>query len=350
MKNKFNLGKILIVAVLTVLIWVWADRAKTDEFIVTGAIIRVDTSADPRLWISINNRPIAAVEKIVLEGPSSKTDLAQRQQRDNKLIFEFFLNPQQLPELQEAGTHSLNLTEFFRKSAMIKQLGLSVKSCQPARLDVLVKKLVEKQLNVECIDENGTVRKVETIEPAKVTIPVPDDWTGNAKIKLTAVEINQAKSAAITKTAYIELPDGQTRSSPDSSGVKIKLPATEKSLPEYSIKKPTIGFVLSPNLIGKYNVELLNPQEVSVINIRATAEAKDAYEQQEYQIMVYISDSDIPTAGQSSVEKKRKVDYNFPRQFVRSDEIQLKGEPVEAKFKLVPITAGPAGGAAPTGG
>jgi hypothetical protein len=340
MTKKISPGKMLIVAVLTVLIWVWADRAKTEEFVVTNAVIRVDTSADPMLWISINNKTATAINKIVLEGSSSKIDKAQREQRENKLIFEFFLNPQQFSELQEAGTHSLNLAEFFRKESVIKQLGLSVKGCEPAKLDVQVKKLVEKQLNVECIDESGALRKVETAEPAKVTILVPDDWTGDAKIKLTAVEINQAKSTAISKTAYIELPDGQTRSS--ATAVKVKLPAAEKSLPEYSIKKPTVGFVLSPNLIGKYNVELLNPQEVSVVNIRATAEAKDVYEQQEYQILLYISDNDIQNPGQ---DMKRKVDYNFPRQFVRSDEIQLKGEPVEARFRLVPITTGqPAAG------
>ena len=205
MTKKISPGKILIVVVLTILIWVWADRAKTEEFTVTNAIIKVDTSADPRLWISINNKTIAAVNKIVLEGSSSKIDKAQKDRRENKLVFEFFLNPQQLPELQEAGLHSLNLAEFFRKSQLIKQLGLSVKSCEPARLDVQVKKLVEKQLNVECIDESGALQEIETIDPDKVDIYVPEDWTGNAKIKLTAAEISQAKSSAITKTAYIEL-------------------------------------------------------------------------------------------------------------------------------------------------
>jgi hypothetical protein len=77
---------------------------------------------------------------------------------------------------------------------------------------------------------------------------------------------------------------------------------------------------------------------VAVVNISATAEAKDVYEQQEYQILLYISDNDMqPAAGGPGAEKKRKVDYNFPKQFVEKGEIQLKGEPVEARFKLVPI-------------
>lgn len=337
MTKKISPGKILIVVILTILIWVWADRAKTEEFTVTNAIVKVDTSADPRLWISINNKTIAAVNKMVLEGSSSKIDKAQKDRQENKLVFEFFLNPQQLPELQEAGLHSLNLAEFFRKSQLIKQLGLSVKSCEPARLDVQVKKLVDMQLNVECIDESGALQEIETIDPDKVDVYVPEDWTGNAKIKLTAAEISQAKSSAITKSAYIELlPDGQTRSSARS--VNVKLASTGKSLPEYSIKKPTVGFVLSQNLTGKcYDIAILNPQEVAVVNIKATKEAKDAYEQQKFQILLYISDDDIQEPG---AEKKRKVDYNFPRQFVEKGEIQLKGDPVEARFKLVPVPTG----------
>lgn len=336
MSKKFSFTKMAIVVILTILIWVWADRAKTEEFPITDAVIRVDTSAAPRLWLSIKNSDMTTVDRVVLEGSTSSVDNAQRERRDQKLKFEFFLNPQQFPELQETGVHSISLTEFFRKSQLIRQLGLSVKSCVPARVDVQVQKLVEKELNIECFDDKGVLLKPETLEPAKATIFVPQDWSGNARVELTGAEINQAKSTAIIKQPFVKLPDGQIKTSADS--VKVKLSSAERPLPEYTIKRPTIGFVLSPNLVGKYNVELINPQEVSVLTIRATAEAKDFYERQEYQILLYISDSDTQNPG---TEKKRRVDYNFPSQFVESDEIQLKGEPVEARFKLTPITTAP---------
>ena len=336
MTKRFRLGKLAIVAVLTILIWVWADRAKTEEFSITNAFIRVDTSADPRLWISITNKATTTVSKIVLEGSSSSIDKAQRDIREKNIAFEFFLNPQQFPELLEAGQHSIGLAEFFRKNPLIRQLGLSVKSCVPPRVDIQVQKLVERELNVDCFDEKGEALRTETIEPAKAAIPVPNDWTANARIELTGAEINQAKSVFVTKQPFIKLSDGQIKVSADS--VKVRLSPAERVLPEYTLKRPTIGFVLSPNLIGKYNVELLNPQEVSVINIRATTEARSAFEQQTYQILLYISDNDTQNPSE---EKKRKVDYNFPKQFVENGEIQLKGEPVEARFKLVPITSNP---------
>jgi hypothetical protein len=32
--------------------------------------------------------------------------------------------------------------------------------------------------------------------------------------------------------------------------------------------------------------------------------------------------------------------YNFPIQYVREDKIRLKGDPVETKFRLVPVADG----------
>ena len=335
MSKKFNPTKMLIVAVLTVLIWVWADRAKTMEFPITAAVIKVDTSADQRLWLNINNSGTFVVDSIVLEGSTSSVDKAQREIRSKKPE-EFFLNPQEFPALQDAGVHSISLADFFRKSQFISRLGLSVKSCEPSTIDVHVQKLVETQLGIDCFDEKGILLKPQSLEPSKVSIFAPQDWIGNARIELTGSEINQAKSEFITKQPFINLGGGQIKLSTDS--VKIRLSPTEKVLPEYPLKRPTIGFVLSPNLVGKYNVELLNQQEISVINIRATTEAGSAFEQQIYQILIYINDSDTQNPGE---EKKRKVDYNFPKQFVENGEIQLRGEPAEARFKLAPITTPP---------
>ncbi len=336
MSKKFNPTKILLVAILTVLIWVWADRAKTEEFTITAAVIKVDTSADPRLWLSIKNSGTVVVDSIVLEGSTSSVDRARQEIRDQKLEFEFYLNPQEFPELQVAGIHSISLADFFRKSQLIRRLGLSVKSCVPSVIDVQVQKLEEKQLSVDCFDDKGVLLKPETIEPPKAAVFVPPGWTSNARIELNGAEINQAKSELITKRPFVKLNDGQIKESADS--VKVKLSSAEKVLPEYTLKRPTIGFVLSPNLVGKYNVELLNQQEISVINIRATTEARSAFEQQTYQILIYISDSDTQNPGD---EKKRKVDYNFPKQFVENGEILLKGEPAEARFRLVPISTAP---------
>jgi hypothetical protein len=73
---------------------------------------------------------------------------------------------------------------------------------------------------------------------------------------------------------------------------------------------------------------------LSSITVRATNDAKQAYENQQLPHMtLYIFDNDVKQ-GQESLRKA--VHYNFPREFVSTGEIELVGEPAIAEFKLIP--------------
>jgi len=152
MAKKFKPGKFIVVISLTILIWVWADRAKTEPLTVTTGLIKINESADPKLWITFNNKKSFNIEKIVLEGAASKIDEVQRKLRERRLSFEFFLGPEQQSGLRQSGEHSVNVLELLRTSQNIRQLGLTVKSCAPVTIVVQVHKLVENSLNIECID------------------------------------------------------------------------------------------------------------------------------------------------------------------------------------------------------
>ena len=67
---------------------------------------------------------------------------------------------------------------------------------------------------------------------------------------------------------------------------------------------------------------------------RSTPAARDAYNEQAYQMLLYILDEDEKNIG----EQKRKVIYSFPPQFIKQGKIQLNQLPVEAKFELIPLT------------
>jgi hypothetical protein len=166
---------------------------------------------------------------------------------------------------------------------------------------------------------------------------VPKDWEGaklEAKVQLTRSGINQARLSAVEKTPYIELAPDQARMSP--TPVKITTPPEPDQLEDHLITA-TLSIALSPTLQGKYRVKVTNLNAVmSAIAIRATPEAKRAYELQPFPPMtLYILDDDKKTTN----EQKRKLVYNFPEEFVRNDEIKLKGQPVEARFKLIPLTS-----------
>jgi len=340
MVRKINYGKIVVVVFLTVLIWVWADLAKTEEFAVPNATINVAEAANPFLWVSFANKPSASINEVVLKGPASKISEVRRKVNDGSLKLEFSFYAAK-EGMIESGQHVLDVLGLLKKSDQVRGLGLTVESCEPNILDVQVVKLVNKLLTVECFDENRTHLKAQSIEPVKVEMAVPDDWEGAklvAAVRLRAAEIEQARLSPIEKRPYIELAGGQRREA--ATTVRITMPPAEDQLTDYTITAPTLGITLSPTLQGKYRVEITNLTEVlGVITIRATSEAKRAYEQQQLPSMtLYILDDDVKKAA---VEQRRKVLYNFPQEFVRTGEIELKNpqQPAEARFKLTPLPA-----------
>lgn len=337
-KKKFKLGKFLVVISLTILIWVWADRAKTETLKVTTGLIKINESADPKLWITFNNKKTFNIDEIVLEGSASKIDEVQRKLRERRFSFEFFLGPDQQSGLRQAGEHSLNVLELLRSSQNIKQLGLRVQSCSPTTVGVQVHKLVESSLNIECTDENGSVLKHERVEPSKAMINVPKDWAHAAQVRLTPSEITQARSQAISdKIPFIELLDGQIRYS--STAVTVKLPPQEK-LSAQPAQQATLGIVVSPNLFGKYEIKLNNEAELAFVNIRATSAAAQRYKNEPFQMYLYILDEDVQKEGKQS----KPVIYNFPDELVRNNEIELVAPAAIAEFELIPLSSNRSGG------
>jgi len=346
MLTKVKYGKIAIVIFITVLIWVWADLALDEKLPVSNIPVAVSKSVNPALWVSFTDQsgtmalPEQSVflDSIVLKGPASRIADVKRKLNAGWLTLEFFLDATQ-EGMVGAGKYSLDMLNFLRKSDQIKQLGLTVESCQPDKLTVNIVELVKKSLSVQCSDENKVRLEAESIEPSKVDMFVPEYWGGEkliAEVKLARKEIEQARVSAIEKTPYIELATGQRREA--SAPVKVKMPPVEDVLKNYSITTATLGYTLSANLQGKYTVEIANENDViGSILIKATPQAQQAYEKgMRYQVILEIVDEDV-----KSEEAKREVVYNFPPEFVRKGEIVLNQSPVQARFKLTPFSSPP---------
>jgi hypothetical protein len=336
MTRKIKFRKIAIVIFLTVLIWVWQDLALDEELPVPNAAI---TIANPtsNLWVSFKNKKSVSIDNIVLKGPASKIAEVSRKLNDGSLEFNFSLNPER-EGITTAGPRTLNVLDFIKRSDKIKELpGLSIESCEPEIIDVNVVELVEKQLDIEFFDESGAPLQVDSYEPAKVVMFVPDDRRMTARIQLTRTEIDQARLTPIQKTPYIVLAADQTRKAPKTQTVSIKLPPEADALREYPISGAKLGFSLSMNLLGDYDVEVTNYNDLATFPILATPEAKQAYENQPFQITLYILDEDAKKGPEQ--EQTRRVVYNFPQESIRRNEIKLKNplQPAEARFKLIPL-------------
>ena len=335
MLKKIKYGKVLVVILLTVLIWVWADLALDEQLPDKLATIVVDESANPKLLVRINQASSADI-RIMLSGPHAAIVDLDRKLKKGKEKLEFDFDVAQ-ERMDEPGDYTLILLPFLQKVKEIKQLGLKVVSCELDTIAVNVAELVEKSLIVKCLGEDQNPVRAAAIEPARVDMLVPAYWEGEkltAEVRLTQREIAQARLSAIEKTPYITLPTGQTKDG--QTRVKITMPPEEEALRNYTITVPTMGFTLGANLLGKYRVEVKNLDAVmSAISIVATADAKRAYEEMRYQVMLEIYDSD---KDDKSIEPlRRELIYNFPAEYVRKGEIELKQQPVVARFKLIPL-------------
>ncbi|MHC4105665.1 MAG: hypothetical protein ACYSR9_12050 [Planctomycetota bacterium] len=332
MIRKIKFGKIAIVIFLTVLIWVWTDLDLDEVHIVPKAIMRVAHSDE--LLVSFNGQPEALINNIELKGPAKKIGEVRRDLDDGTLKLDFTLNPER-ENMITTGSQTLNVLDFLKKSDEIKELGgLTVEGCEPEIIDVNVVKLEKKLLDIECFDENGVPVKVESIDPSKVEMYVPADSRLKARVQLTSRDITQARQSVAVKYPDVELAPGRTR--PASSTVNIKMSPEADSLTEYPIDA-SLGFTLSNNLVGEYKpvIPTSNYNNLVSFSIFATAAAKEAYENESYQIFLYILDGD--EKEEPDKVQRRAVVYNFPEEYVRKNEIRLKGEPGIAEFKLIPI-------------
>ena len=331
-----KLGKIALVVFLTALIWVWADLAQERQFSIPTLTLKMAGSINPALLAAFKDErgsPVSSVSvyNVELRGPASNIAEIERMRNKGTLEREFFLDPEG-EGMTGAGEHRLDALNFLKTNKQIKDLGVTVEACEPPRLTVIVHQLVKKSLAVRCFDENGLLRQEASISPVEVEAFVPADQTSIAKVRLTSSEIERARGSAISKLPYVELPGGQQRDV--STKVKVTMPSAQEVLSEQTISGAKLGIELGLNLQGRYLVEITNLSDVvRAFPIRATREARLAYEQEPFQMTLYILDGDEQVQG----EQKREVVYNLPWRFVQDGEIVPPQPPAQVSFRLVPL-------------
>ncbi|MGA2915369.1 MAG: hypothetical protein ABSE89_05025 [Sedimentisphaerales bacterium] len=324
-----KIKKAVLVIFITCLIWVWADLS-LDKDLPDQTITIAASKANPRLWVTIEGKPEIQV-KADLKGPARKIgELAGKINAGKEKLDVVF--DAEKENMGAEGEYSLpDVQKFLAESDRIREYGLSVQAARPDKLQkIRVVELKEKTLPIKCIDETGNEITGARITPDTVTMLASKLLT-EAKVKMaTPAEKKQARGGVIEKKPYIELASGEIRYA--DMAVKVELPAMQEDMKQYTISG-TLGFIFSANLAGEYKVEFIKRPEIGSITIVATEDARAAYEESGFEVLLEIQDDDV-----GKQEVTRKVMYNFPQQYVREDKIRLKGDPAEAKFKLVSVT------------
>jgi len=332
-----KMKRIGVVVFLTLLIWAWAYLALEEETAQTATLEISQTSPD--LFVSFDDKDTPVAMKLTLKGSAAKVAELKRKLNakdtdPDKERLDFYYNAETEKHTQP-GSHILEVLSFLNSSTKMRSFGLVVESCkiegrEVATVGVTVEKLVEKWLTVQCFDNTGAILEHETIDPARVKMFVRQEYNSEAEVTLTRQQITKAREYPIIGTPYVELAPGTQRFAPIR--VKIKLPPAEVSLQDRPLQ-PTIGYIFSKNLQGKYGIELLNESELTeTTQFRATDAAWALYKDTPYQVLVEVKDGD-----EADQEVSREVIYNFPLEFVEKGKIELNEPRRQAKFRLVPV-------------
>jgi hypothetical protein len=327
-----KIKKAVLIIFITCLIWVWADLS-LDETLENQTVTIVASKAYDNLWVTIEGRSEMHV-KADITGPKSKISEVSQKIDSGKEKLDVTFDPE-TQNMVVAGDYKLqDVKKFLTESNKIRDYGLGVKFVRPDTLNIKVVELKKQTLPIKCVDETDTEIPGAKITPDIIETLAPEH-ADSVKIKLSSlVEKKQARSGPIEKKPYIELANGEIRSIDKT--INVELPATSEDMSPQTISG-TLGFIFSANLAGGYKVEFIKKPDIGSISIIATDEAKAAYEEKAFEVLLEIQDDDV-----GKPEITRQIIYNFPAKYVSEDKIRLKGNPVEAKFKLVPIPSYPA--------
>jgi hypothetical protein len=261
--------KFAAVIFLTLLIWAWAYLSLERQVSLWGSI-ELSPAAGAEYLVSFSGGDTSFPIKLTFKGPPSKVSEIERRYRAalmdplHAALLYYYL-PQDEGHTQ-TNTYTLDLLEFIRKSPAYQEMALTLEACEPPRVDVSVEVLVEKQLVVQCIDENGALLQAADIKPGQIAIHVRPDYSGPATIRLSGQQIAAARKSPIRQRPYVDLgPTGPRRNAPEE--VRISLPAAEDLSP-YVYQPQSIGFVFSRNTLGRFRVQIENESDLRTIQFR----------------------------------------------------------------------------------
>jgi hypothetical protein len=323
-----RIRKFLLIILLTLLIWVWADISSDVTLDNESATITVERGGVRDVWVSINDSDHASIV-MDLSGPNSKVQKLQL--RNESLDIKF--NPLTSNAVgSEPGVYTPPVETILRQSPEFMELGLTLESCEPATVSIKIEKLVKKQLKVVCVNENDVIIPNASVKPALLYMYVFDEWPEDklkAYIKLTNLQQQQASRNEITLTPYVELSPKRYVYYQDP--VYVSIESSQQLKTADIISGPRIGYTFPADMVGKYEVQV--EENIRDFQYLATEEAKEVFRQQPYHLLLEITNTDAQGELVS-----RQLKYNFPPQAFSQGQIAPRDDQPAPSitFRLIP--------------
>lgn len=225
-REQFSAGlkQLMWVAPLTMLIWIYAERAQQvpDTIRVTIAA----ASSDPKTAVRLVDPPDGSV-LMNITGPRSRIDELHRtvESRPTPVRFEV------PPGLPTGLQHLLEVQQAVQMDSRFA--GVTVTGSQPPRVNVAVDRLEVMTVPVRLRQEDGTTFEKAVFVPATVKVSVP------AKTFSEALKSNIVAYADLSK-----FPDMTPGPKSDVRGIPVKIDKAE-NLPDVTVEPSTVSVSLT---------------------------------------------------------------------------------------------------------
>jgi hypothetical protein len=334
-----KIRKLAAVIFLTITIWVWAFLSLEKDTTLFGSI-ELSPAADPDYYVTFNDDKSRVGVKMTFRGSPTRIASLERRHRaadsdPTRERLDFYYDPAEHAQT-ETNTYRIDVMELAKEAIKTRDIALTVVGCDPLFIEAHVQKLTLREVSIEVRDEAGAEVKAESVEPARVMMYLREGEPAAARIVLSGQQIENARSRPVRERPFIVIGPGDKKQYAAQT-VLVRLPSTMPLEAQVFQTNPgRIGFILPPELIGVYRVELID--DIKTINFRSTQEAKTLYQQQPYHLLIQV------LSGDQNLEQTppRTVIYNFPPEMVRKGLIQAPDPPSQVRIRLIPISPPPA--------
>lgn len=305
----------LVVVVLSVLIWVFAERQVT-QMIETDAVVALPRVTENLLVQFLNENDIVVSDtartlRLTVKGPAGRVQAL----RNETIHVE--LSDLPVPADADSEIYKIDvIKEIFQGRLETPKGPLNVITAEPPYIGVLLTRLEPQSVPVQVRDQYGNELDVDSLVPSQLTLNVTPGQTTPALVTLTDEQMRLAARQPIVATARAF----HNNRILDEASVQIRLTPGGAARPTTEILRPRLGFLIPPNLAGRIRIAIESGSESDQdpIIVRGPTLAGTAYKNSSYHLLLEIYERDLAETGPIS----RPLRYLLPENY--QDELEIE--------------------------
>jgi len=326
-----GLGRDLLwVAVITLLIWVYADMEFTED---RDYVAKLQlTTGTSRSLVLLSGSEVEL--RFKLRGNRASLDAVQRYLADTGAVLSY-----DVTEAYGPGQHRIETRDILRRAAQLGKRGVSVVSTSLGYVDVRLDGTVTKRVPVQFQHTGATLAAPVRIEPATVSIRLAESrWAQieqDAVIRTVQKDLSNVPDDRPFPVDLIREING-VPVEPTPASVQVTVRVSKRTVTKrlrVAVRAIVPYTWLEDGTLARYALQRKNPAEwvqeiaVSVPEDQAdelTAEKVDAY-------VTLTEDARSPAAVAGATFLEQTVQFRFPDGL----DVRLVSEPPTLQYKLV---------------